>query len=321
MCRRFDTPERSLGLGHLGTFFPSVTNPLEPNQLTSRKEVMPRIARSAAAGVVYHVIVRGCGRASLVHDDGDRRFFLERSREVFQDSAVRLLAYCLMDNHFHLVLRADEGGLSRALQRVLTAYAVYFNAKYDHAGHVFQNRFFSKPCRSERYLMVLARYVHLNPVLGGLVRAPEEWAWSSHREFLGFCRAGYSDPGPVLALFGDSSQEFAAFVSGADPAALPLPGGFLPDEEQLPKPDLEPQLNPVLGEIVQELRLRLTVLTDRSRRPDVVAQRRKFIVEAAARGVRVGEIARFLRLGRTAVSMTLLRAAATRESDQLKERP
>lgn len=227
-----------------------------------------------------------------------------------------------MDNHVHLVLFREDGRISRCLQRLLTAYAVHFNSKYEHSGHVFQNRFFAKPCRSERYLRALTRYVHLNPVLAGLAPCAGAWPWSSHRDFLHPHPDSLSRPERVLALFGDSAEDFARFVDGADLKELPAPGNLspFPEEEPAPSPKEAAAVTPLM---ILALRLDadLRLLTERSKRPEALAARKRFVRQALREGSTEAAIARFLGMSRSAVAMMVLRDGLRRECDACEERP
>lgn len=104
-----------------------------------------------------------------------------------------LHAYCLMTNHFHLAIEVAEVPLSAIMQRLLTGYCKYFNAKYDRTGHLFEARHNANICLEDRYLTALIRYIHMNPVRADLVARPEDWPWSSYDP--------RSDPGVDLEGF------------------------------------------------------------------------------------------------------------------------
>lgn len=137
-----------------------------------------------AAGVPHHLTQRGNNRQIVFLADADRRAYLDNLGESFRDCGVRLLGYCLMTNHVHLIAvpeRADSFG--RALRRAHSAYAQWFNRRYRRSGHLWQNRFFSCPLGAGHLLTALA-YVDLNPVRAGLVGAASEYPWSSARSHL-----------------------------------------------------------------------------------------------------------------------------------------
>lgn len=155
--------------------------------------------RKESNGDVYHVMSRGNGRQLIFEDDNDRGFFLHKLQECLKDAHLDLYAWCLMGNHFHLLIQGDKESMSRCMQRTCSIYARRFNAKTGHTGHLFQGRFKSEPVNDDSYLLTVVRYIHMNPEKGGL--APmETYEWSSYREYLG--RFGICDTNFVLDAFG-----------------------------------------------------------------------------------------------------------------------
>lgn len=117
----------------------------------------------------YHVTLRGNGKQIIFEDDADRQRFLMLMSERFADAGLGVLAWCLMDNHIHLLLRDDRGALSSAMRGVASMYARYFNTKTGHRGHVFQGRFQSRAVEDESYLLEAIRYVLNNPAAAGII--------------------------------------------------------------------------------------------------------------------------------------------------------
>jgi putative transposase len=143
---------------------------------------MPRIARQLQQGYCYHVLNRGNAKATLYWDDFDYLAFIKILAGMRAGYALRLLAYCVMPNHFHLVLQGDESGsMSDAMQWAQTSYAARFRAKYKSTGHVFQGRFKSFPIQQNGHLLTVMRYVERNPVRANLVDTALDWRWSSCR--------------------------------------------------------------------------------------------------------------------------------------------
>ena len=141
---------------------------------------MPRTARAAVGGTCYHVINRGNARAQVFHKDGDYETFEALIDRACQRLPLRVLAYCLMPNHFHLVLwPRDDGDLSRWMQWLTTAHVRRYHAHYDSSGHVWQGRFKAFPMQQDEHLLAVLRYVERNPVRAELVKRAEDWAWSS----------------------------------------------------------------------------------------------------------------------------------------------
>ncbi len=141
---------------------------------------MPRSCRAALGGYCYHVLNRGNGRRTVFHKDGDYAAFVRLLREAGERTPVRLLAYCLMPNHFHLGVwpRAD-GDLSDFMRRLLTAHVRRYHQHYHSSGHVYQGRFRSFPIQEDDHLLAVLRYVERNPVRAGLVGGAADRPWSS----------------------------------------------------------------------------------------------------------------------------------------------
>ena len=144
---------------------------------------MPRTARAAPGGFVYHVLNRGNGRQLLFHSPGDFDAFVALLAEVKKAvPGVAILGYCLMPNHWHLVLLPRrDGDLSRFMQRLLTAHVRRHHARHGGGGHLYQGRFKSFPVQDDYHLLTLLRYVESNPLRGErpLVRRPAAWKWCS----------------------------------------------------------------------------------------------------------------------------------------------
>lgn len=140
---------------------------------------MSRQDRIDIPNTIYHVINRGNKKSVIFYDNKDYYVFLKYLKEVQKEKSFLLYSYCLMPNHFHLLIETLQTPLSQIMQKLLTLYAIYFNARYKQTGHVFQNRYKSKICEKENYLFKLVHYIHLNPVKAKLVNYPEDYKWSS----------------------------------------------------------------------------------------------------------------------------------------------
>jgi putative transposase len=140
---------------------------------------MPRFARAIAVGFPHHVTQRGTDRECVFFTKSDREVYLDLLRSSARQASLRILAYCLMPNHIHLVAVPDEpDSLSVALRRAHGRYANYLNARRGRTGHLWQNRFYS--CALDRdHLSVALRYVERNPVRAGLAERVEQYLWSS----------------------------------------------------------------------------------------------------------------------------------------------
>ena len=141
---------------------------------------MPRTARACVAGYCYHVLNRGNARAEVFHKPEDYEAFLRAIHEASVRLPMPLLAYCLMPNHFHLVVRpVGDGDLSRWMQWLMTTHVHRYLKHYRQSGHVWQGRFKAFPAQDDGHLVTVVRYVERNPLRAGLVARAEEWSWSS----------------------------------------------------------------------------------------------------------------------------------------------
>ena len=141
---------------------------------------MPRIARRISKTNIYHVMLRGNEKKNIFADAEDKARFIDIICNKKEDNGFCLYAYCVMNNHVHLVIKELEEQISYTMKRIGTCYASYFNKKYNRVGHVFQDRYKSEPIENERYLLAAIRYVHNNPVKAGICKI-QEYNWSSYR--------------------------------------------------------------------------------------------------------------------------------------------
>lgn len=142
---------------------------------------MSRPLRLEFPGAVYHVTSRGDRREPIYRDDADREAHLAVLEQAVDRFDAQVLAYCLMGNHYHLVLHTRSGNLSRLMRHLNGVYTQRFNRRHGLVGHLFQGRFKAILVDREAYLLALCRYVENNPVAAGLVRAAGAWPWSSYR--------------------------------------------------------------------------------------------------------------------------------------------
>jgi REP element-mobilizing transposase RayT len=182
---------------------------------------MARPLRIEFPGALYHVTSRGNARQPIFLDDRDRLFFLDRLGEVVRSHQWRLYSYCMMSNHFHLLLETPVPNLSRGMRRLNSRYSQRFNRRHDRVGHVLQGRFHAVVVEREAHLAELARYIVLNPVRAGLVASAEEYPWSSFRAMLGLePPPPWLEADPIVSRFG-SRPRYRAFVAEGVKAASP----------------------------------------------------------------------------------------------------
>ena len=161
---------------------------------------------------------------TLFEDDAERQLFIEITWTTVRDLDWRCLTYCLMPNHFHLLVQTPQSNLSQGMQRITTGYARRYNDRRDRYGHVFQGRFASKLIVSEQHLFETIRYVALNPVRAGVCTHPSEYLWSGHRAILGLEPPRLVAATATRVLFGDSFdagvRAYHDFVADNDAADL-----------------------------------------------------------------------------------------------------
>jgi REP element-mobilizing transposase RayT len=145
---------------------------------------MARPLRIEYPDAFYHVTSRGNERKEVFRDGTDYKLFLKTLKESAEFFTVKVHSYCLMPNHFHLLLETKQPNLSKFMQRLLGVYTTRFNRKHKRCGHLFQGRYKALVVDKDSYLLELTRYIHLNPVKAGLAASPEDYAWSSMRAFL-----------------------------------------------------------------------------------------------------------------------------------------
>ncbi len=146
---------------------------------------MSRALRIQYPGAFYHVTSRGNERQDIFKNNRDRERFLGYLQSAAQRYGATFHCYCLMRNHYHLLLETPESNLSQIMQHINGSYTTYFNFKRKRAGHLLQGRYHAVLVEADAYALELSRYIHLNPVRAGAVQRPENYAWSSYSHFLG----------------------------------------------------------------------------------------------------------------------------------------
>ena len=181
---------------------------------------------------IYHVTCRGIGRQIIFEDDDDRKCYIGLFGQAVKAVDVEVLAWCLMDNHVHLLLRAPIEDISQVMQRVNGTYARVFNERHDRVGHLFQGRFTSVPVKTDEQLLVTVRYIHLNPQdMPGVDF--KTYTWSSYREYLhgpGICNASF-----VLELANglNGFKDLHETIAGSENLRFIDGGRCIPDSQVL----------------------------------------------------------------------------------------
>ena len=179
----------------------------------------------------YHVFNRGNNKQDIFLDKQDHMLFLWRlkeallpgsadftpkgrySRKLLPEGAFNLFAYCLMPNHFHLLIKQDtEIPVSKLITKVCTSYAKYFNKKYERVGQVFQDQFKAIKVEKDSYLLWLSAYIHQNPRVAGLVNNLENWEWGSYLDYIGLRQGKLCDRNFILGMMDKNVEKYKIFV-------------------------------------------------------------------------------------------------------------
>jgi len=256
-----------------------------------------RALRVEYPGAFYHVLNRGNNQENLFRSGRDREKFLDYLKKVKERFSLVIHTYCLMNNHYHLLIETQQPNLSEAIQWLNVSYAAYFNRRYRRHGHLFQGRFKAILIEADEYLKPLSRYIHLNPVRTGLVSAPDAYFWSSYRALIGKAKPpSFLEVDWLLSNFGrkkrEAMQKYRAFVESVDMRNLKNPyedatGGFIlgreafvnwvketflskrDDEKEIPQlRSLKPRVPPkrVINEVCKEFGRSLEQVLERGRK-------------------------------------------------------
>jgi len=203
---------------------------------------MVRPLRLEFPGALYHVTSRGNGREPIYKDDGDRRIFLLTLEDVCRRYRWLIHAYCLMGNHYHLLIETPDGNLSIGMRQLNGVFTQRFNRHHKHTGHVFQGRYKSILVQKESHLLELSRYIVLNPVRAGMVEDAGDWKWSSYRAMTGRGKVvAWLQVDWLLSQFGNNKKKarvaYASFVQDGVGCSSPLKGvreqAYLGDDDFL----------------------------------------------------------------------------------------
>ncbi len=166
---------------------------------------MPRQSRKLSKSSIYHVMIRGNERRNIFLDDEDRERFINTLQIKFKVSGAKLFAYCLMDNHVHLLIGEGKEDIAKIMKRINVSYAMYFNKKYKRIGHLFQDRFKSEVIEDESHLLEAVRYIHNNPVKAGIAKKASDYQWSSYNLYKADSE-GIIDKDIVLNMFSENAE-------------------------------------------------------------------------------------------------------------------
>lgn len=162
---------------------------------------MPRLARQKSYTDVYHIILRGINKQDIFFDEIDRWKFLKELKRCKEKYKFEVLAYCLMDNHVHIMIKDNEKHINKIMQSMNVSYAIYFNKRHERVGHLFSNRYNSRVVENQNYLLNLQKYIHQNPEKAGIEKT-NKYKWSSYHEYIG--ESKFADTEFILDLLSDN---------------------------------------------------------------------------------------------------------------------
>ncbi len=174
---------------------------------------MPRSARLKSESGMYHIIMRGINRQILFWDEKDFIRFIQTLEKYKNICEFNLYAYCLMDNHLHLLLREGKEPLETVMRRICGSYVFWYNKKYDRIGYLFQDRFKSEPVENDEYFLAVLRYIFQNPLRAGMVENIKDYTWTNYKDYIENRKT--SDINFVLNMFNAANRE-CALISFAE---------------------------------------------------------------------------------------------------------
>ena len=252
-------------------------------------------------------------------DTADRQEFLLSLSRARASVGFQVLAYCLMPNHFHLLLRVGNVPLPRIMQGLLTGYATRFNLRQGKTGHLFQSRYKAILCTDDSYLLTLVRYIHQNPVRAGFVADPSDWPWSSYRQYMSGAES-HAQTGFPLSVIHERAdharsllRDFTGGRPGEERCDAPSPRPGTPEEPTNSNTAQEEDSTATSFEkwaeaAAVELGESLDDLRGGKQDHALAGARREFALRALGNGFRAADVARFL--NRTRSLITLYRRAA-----------
>jgi len=182
----------------------------------AKGDPVPRSARKKSNTGIYHIVLRGINKQNVFLDNEDSSAYLHTLAKFREQSGYEIYAYCLMSNHIHLLMKEGSESLSIAFRRIGASFVYWYNHKYDRVGHLFQDRFISEAVETDSYLLTVMRYIHQNPLQAGMIKALDEYKWSSYSEYKQkplLCNTSFilnyfsTNPKEALSLWDAFNQE------------------------------------------------------------------------------------------------------------------
>lgn len=167
--------------------------------------IIARKQRVWFPGATYHIMERGIRRQEIYKEESDYQAFLAMLKSSLEKYECILHAYCLMTNHFHMLLETSKIDISKFMKHLAGCYALYFNKKYMYQGHLFEGRYKAVLVKDDTYFLQTSRYIHLNPVKAGIVENAEDYLWSSYRTMIRMNNDKITQNSRTHAYFGKNS--------------------------------------------------------------------------------------------------------------------
>lgn len=165
---------------------------------------MPRKAREKSTTGIYHIMLRGINRQEIFKDDEDYERLIQIIQEYKEVCEYKIFAYCIMNNHIHLLIKEGKEDFGRVFRRIGAKYVYWYNLKYKRVGHLFQDRYRSEVVENERYFLTVLRYIHQNPIKAGVINDIKKYPWSSYCEY--FMENSICDREYTLSYFSDDGK-------------------------------------------------------------------------------------------------------------------
>ena len=165
---------------------------------------MSRKAREKSSTGIYHVILRGINGQIIFKDNEDYKKLIQTINEYKEISGYEIYAFCLMNNHIHLLMKEGKEDLGIVFRRIGASYVYWYNRKYKRRGHLFQDRYKREPVEDDKYFLTVLRYIHQNPIKAGIETNISKYPWSSYNEYLG--KENICDIKFALDFFADEKK-------------------------------------------------------------------------------------------------------------------
>lgn len=264
---------------------------------------MPRRSRKLVQSGVYHVMLRGIEKKNIFIDDEDKQRIMHTIIEKRELEGFKLNAYCIMDNHIHLLIKEEKETVSQTVKRIGTSYAYYFNKKYDRIGHLFQDRFKSEPIKDDVQMLAVVRYIHNNPVKAGMVENAKDYEWSSYRIYCSSERYAHRciqgivrDVEEILSIYSpDIMKAQKAFIKSSNEMEDDIFIDFDISDKEI---DIRKNKK-IIEQYLEELKLEKSDLKKNSQKLFMLVKKLK-----EDEGISLRQIAEILRLSRGLVQRT-----------------